>query len=101
MDANYINNECAECAICLETLVNTERMSLICSHVFHESCINDWLNGHETCPICRTIQPKTIHNIDDNVEGDEYEEEEEIQPRRGGLLELLSLGAQDLYLGSH
>ena len=25
-----------------------------CSHIFHPSCIRNWLELHDSCPICRT-----------------------------------------------
>ena len=31
-----------------------ETSRLTCGHVFHSTCISNWLNKHETCPNCRT-----------------------------------------------
>ena len=47
-----------ECCICLE---NYEPGQLICAavtdkcnHAFHEDCMKNWFEDHDTCPICRT-----------------------------------------------
>ena len=53
---NLTNNEGC-CAICLETY-EIERdennvCKINCNHNFHNSCINTWLNRHNTCPMCR------------------------------------------------
>jgi len=44
----------AECAICQNEFVVGDRInSLPCSHSYHNSCIIPWLEGHDSCPICR------------------------------------------------
>ncbi|EOA22886.1 hypothetical protein CARUB_v10003618mg [Capsella rubella] len=52
-----LNMETELCSICLESLVSTlstpTRMS--CSHVFHGRCLLNWLDGKNTCPLCRTV----------------------------------------------
>ncbi len=47
------------CSICLEESVSTENnlQKLSCNHIFHETCLNEWIktcyNHKFTCPICR------------------------------------------------
>uniref|UniRef100_A0A1J3F5L7 RING-type E3 ubiquitin transferase n=1 Tax=Noccaea caerulescens TaxID=107243 RepID=A0A1J3F5L7_NOCCA len=45
-----------ECAICLNEFEEDETLRLLpkCDHVFHPHCIGAWLEGHVTCPVCRT-----------------------------------------------
>ena len=43
-----------ECSICLERFQNGEkRKTLPCLHGFHEECIDKWLKGSRTCPVCK------------------------------------------------
>lgn len=44
-----------ECAICLCAFEDDciLRLLTICYHVFHQECIDLWLESHKTCPICR------------------------------------------------
>ncbi|KAF7635750.1 RING-type domain-containing protein, partial [Meloidogyne graminicola] len=51
-----------KCSICLnEFYINEETRKLIpCNHIFHKTCIDEWLNGNSTCPLCR-------NNIDNEV----------------------------------
>ena len=32
---------------------NNNIRTLICNHKFHNTCINKWLDSHNTCPLCR------------------------------------------------
>ncbi|KAK8950179.1 E3 ubiquitin-protein ligase ATL31 [Platanthera guangdongensis] len=45
-----------ECAICLNEFEDDETIPLLtkCDHVFHQECIDAWLDTHVTCPVCRT-----------------------------------------------
>lgn len=40
----------AKCTICME---NKVELMVRCNHEFCSSCINEWLKGNMTCPICR------------------------------------------------
>ncbi|KAK3220372.1 hypothetical protein Dsin_014342 [Dipteronia sinensis] len=44
-----------ECAICLAEFRDDSMLRLltVCYHVFHQECIDLWLESHKTCPVCR------------------------------------------------
>ena len=46
-----------QCSICFEDYVeNDEYVELPCDtrHMFHTSCITEWLKQKDTCPLCKT-----------------------------------------------
>ena len=45
-------NTSNECVICLEALYKTNVVSLKCNHLFHTSCIKEWVSYKNKCPIC-------------------------------------------------
>lgn len=44
-----------ECAICLTEFHDDSvlRLLTVCYHVFHQECVDLWLESHRTCPVCR------------------------------------------------
>lgn len=47
-----------ECCICLEPHpLHTQALRLPCAHIFHATCIQNWLQSHCTCPVCRFELP--------------------------------------------
>ena len=43
-----------KCAICLnEYVAGALVRTLPCVHLFHEACIDEWLNQSDRCPLCR------------------------------------------------
>ncbi|GMY31819.1 putative RING-H2 finger protein ATL19 [Fagus crenata] len=45
----------SDCVICLNDFVDGDscRVFPMCKHIFHVICIDNWLEKHLTCPICR------------------------------------------------
>ncbi|KAK9102261.1 hypothetical protein Sjap_019515 [Stephania japonica] len=49
------------CRICLEDMdIGGEVIRMPCSHVFHLSCIDEWLGTNHVCPLCRFELPVSI-----------------------------------------
>lgn len=42
---------CDNCAICWEKMENARKLP--CSHLFHASCLQSWLEQDTSCPTCR------------------------------------------------
>ncbi|KAK2984080.1 hypothetical protein RJ640_028544 [Escallonia rubra] len=53
--SHQIGKGALECAVCLNEFEDDEKLRLIpkCDHVFHPECIDQWLDSHVTCPVCR------------------------------------------------
>ncbi|CAK9144525.1 unnamed protein product [Ilex paraguariensis] len=49
------SKEGLECVVCLSKFEDSEILRLLpkCRHAFHMNCIDEWLEGHSTCPLCR------------------------------------------------
>ncbi|XP_006408917.2 putative RING-H2 finger protein ATL12 [Eutrema salsugineum] len=55
-----------ECSVCLSKFEDVEILRLLpkCKHAFHIGCIDQWLEQHATCPLCRNRV-----NIEDDLFG--------------------------------
>ncbi|RZC51305.1 hypothetical protein C5167_019740 [Papaver somniferum] len=44
-----------ECAVCLSKFEDAEVLRLLpkCKHAFHINCVDQWLESHSSCPLCR------------------------------------------------
>ncbi|KAF7143461.1 hypothetical protein RHSIM_Rhsim05G0043100 [Rhododendron simsii] len=44
-----------ECAVCLSKFEDIEVLRLLpkCKHAFHINCVDQWLESHSSCPLCR------------------------------------------------
>lgn len=53
------------CSICQDPLVsNKDSVATKCGHLFHKTCVSDWLARNTTCPTCRTYcTPTTLIRI--------------------------------------
>ncbi|CAF0816170.1 unnamed protein product [Brachionus calyciflorus] len=47
-------DDSSQCAVCMDDFaLNEQAKKLPCKHLFHDSCIAQWLKLHATCPVCR------------------------------------------------
>jgi hypothetical protein len=44
-----------ECSVCLSGMTVKNSRVTPCGHVFHETCLIDWLTESVTCPMCRHV----------------------------------------------
>lgn len=66
-----------ECAICLVEFQDDSMLRLLtsCCHVFHQECIDLWLEYHTTCPVCRGNLDSSTPENENNPVDDETGEE--------------------------
>ncbi|XP_037041784.1 E3 ubiquitin-protein ligase AMFR-like, partial [Bradysia coprophila] len=66
--ADDLTQNSDNCAICWEKMETARKLP--CSHLFHNSCLQSWLEQDTSCPTCRlglSVQPHVSHahpNID-------------------------------------
>ena len=49
-----------ECPICYEKITSKTSITTRCKHVFHNACLERWMETSQTCPMCRGyIHPTT------------------------------------------
>ena len=47
----------SECSICFEPICSKrDETNLSCNHNFHSTCINQWFEKDNRCPLCRNIE---------------------------------------------
>jgi len=50
----FIQDVTAECALCLDTMEETDRRVLPCGHIFHTACMKRMIeHNFVSCPMCR------------------------------------------------
>jgi hypothetical protein len=61
----YHQEEQSQCSICMEQFTEGEQLvSLRCKHLYHESCVRQWLQRRGNCPNCRTLAIEPISLLD-------------------------------------
>ena len=88
-----------ECTICLLNYNEETKKATECHHIFHQECIDRWLQTNNSCPLCRTcLQQHTRSTIDEEI----YENGGYTYGigARGSLMQLVAYGASDRMLTS-
>ena len=44
----------SECTICLVQYTEETKKTTECHHIFHQECLDKWLQTNNSCPLCRT-----------------------------------------------
>lgn len=44
-----------DCPICYDAILRNDNRKLKCGHVFHKSCVDEWVSRKGTCPMCRAV----------------------------------------------
>ena len=48
-----------ECIICLLNYTEETKKITECNHIFHQECLERWLQENTSCPLCRSeLKPK-------------------------------------------
>lgn len=50
-------NKSVLCSICCETILDELISPLKCHHIFHTSCLEEWVKYKAKCPVCRKDIP--------------------------------------------
>jgi hypothetical protein len=51
---DHDKNDREMCSVCFEKFIDSDICrELKCKHLYHQICIDKWLNEHITCPVCR------------------------------------------------
>ena len=75
------------CPICMDNTDTSSQKTLAsCGHKFHESCINRWIRGNPSCPICRSSClgfeiPALIPTVEITLDGVIYWWDHEADPQ--------------------
>ena len=53
---NIYNSDIYQCGICMDNFQNEEKIKkLSCGHIYHNECLNQWIQSNNKCPFCEEI----------------------------------------------
>eukprot|EP00747_Dinoflagellata_sp_TGD_P186937 gnl/TRDRNA2_/TRDRNA2_44331_c0_seq1.p1 gnl/TRDRNA2_/TRDRNA2_44331_c0~~gnl/TRDRNA2_/TRDRNA2_44331_c0_seq1.p1 ORF type:complete len:185 (-),score=22.95 gnl/TRDRNA2_/TRDRNA2_44331_c0_seq1:21-575(-) len=60
-----------DCAVCLEAFTEGEKLPQLpmCGHVFHDRCLQPWLERRGSCPRCRAPVDLALHFAQEAAQG--------------------------------
>jgi len=77
-EAEVVSDDCPICYEPFTDTTNGQVLHTICGHKFHNNCLSEWCDTHNTCPICRGSIRKEceilniIKNLDQEPERSAY-----------------------------
>ncbi|XP_054160573.1 uncharacterized protein LOC128958695 [Oppia nitens] len=80
-----------DCPVCLNRVQNRAYTNR-CLHEFCYSCIKEWSQQHNRCPVCRGVYSNILHNIRSKEDYDIEVVEEPIEDGVGALVTLGNSG---------
>ena len=63
-----------DCSICCEKLYYKQVQELHCGHLFHNECVERWLEENNTCPMCRNLADHVL-TFDENIKPSDITQE--------------------------
>jgi len=58
----YDKHDQEQCRICQENFIKDDKIATLqCNHIFHTSCLEEWVKRKATCPFC--ITPINYENV--------------------------------------
>lgn len=56
--------DAGNCAVCMCNIEHKEQITRLtkCTHFFHSTCVDPWLETHGTCPMCRSEEDEIIES---------------------------------------
>ena len=98
-------SECmlSECTICLLQYTEETKKATECHHIFHQECIDRWLENNNNCPLCRTcLQQHTMSNTDEAIPNTTYGEflgfDRDYRFGSSAIMQLIAYGASDIMI---
>lgn len=67
LDKGYIFPQDWECPICCYPHTDVPMVRTKCDHFFHGTCIIEWINKENKCPICEIILRPNVLNFSEKL----------------------------------
>lgn len=65
----HVDDEYKSCPICLDQFEEEQEVRFLwCLHRFHKNCVDQWLDKHTTCPICKKDYSEAVKNCEEVCE---------------------------------
>jgi len=61
-----VDDESKQCSICIENFQDDQEVRFLwCLHRFHKNCVDQWLDKHTSCPICKKDYSEAVKSCED------------------------------------